>query len=64
MNRKLSAPISAMTRQEIADLYSVSRKTLKKRLTKHGVILPSGLVYPKDIELIFSLLGMPRQLLA
>jgi len=64
MNNRLSTPISAMTRQEIADLYKVSRKTLKKRLNRQGIILPAGLVYPKDIELIFSLLGMPRQLLA
>jgi len=53
-----------VTRQEIAEPHKVSRKTLKKRLNRHGIILPAGLVYPKDIELIFSLLGMPRQLLA
>jgi len=61
---KFSTPLSAMTRQEIADLYKVSWKTLKKRLDKQGIILPRGLVYPKDIELIFEQLGKPARLRA
>jgi len=59
---KSSTPLSAMTRQEIADLYKVSSKTLKKRLDTAGITLPKGLVYPKDIELIFELLGKPTGL--
>ena len=58
---KLSTTLSAMTRQEIADLYKVSRKTLKKRLDTHQINLPRGLVYPKDIELIFATLGFPQK---
>jgi len=61
---KFSTELSAMTRQEIADLYKVSRKTLKKRLDLHGITLPKGLVYPKDIELIITALGKPKGLVA
>ena len=52
----------AMTRQEIAELYKVSWKTLKKRLDKNGINLPRGLVYPKDIKKIYEHLGLPQRI--
>lgn len=54
--------IKAMTRQEIAALYKVSWKTLKKRLDRIGISLPRGLVYPKDIRKIYEQLGLPKGL--
>jgi hypothetical protein len=51
-----------MTRQEIADLYCITTKTLKSRLRMQGIDLPRGLVYPKDIKLIFEKLGRPEQI--
>lgn len=53
--------VKAMTRQEIAELYKVSWKTLKKRLDKNGIILPRGLVYPNDINKIYEHLGLPQR---
>ena len=57
---KKHSPLSAMTRQEIADLYHVSTKTLRNRLKEANIDLPKGLVYPKDLKKIFDRLGWPE----
>lgn len=49
----------AKTRQEIALLYGISTKTLKKWLERENINLPKGLISPKDQERIFEKLGVP-----
>lgn len=51
----------AKTRRQIADEYGISPRTLKRRCEKNGIDLPSGLIYPKDILLIYKKLGWPRK---
>jgi len=57
---KPTVTLSAMTRQEIADLYKTTWKSLKKRIDIEGIRLPRGLVYPVDIIRIFEVLGWPE----
>ncbi len=48
------------TRQQIADLYGVNRKTLYRWLKNAGITLGKGLVTPKEQELIFKTFGHPE----
>jgi DNA invertase Pin-like site-specific DNA recombinase len=48
------------TRQEIAELYGISYKTLKRRLIKVKITLPSGDVSPNWQREIFDELGYPN----
>jgi len=49
----------AKTRQEIALLYGICTKTFKKWIEREGIILPPGLISPKDQKKIFEKLGVP-----
>lgn len=49
------------TRQEIADEYGISRRTLLRWLKKQNIHLPNGLVTPKVQELIYQHFGYPQQ---
>lgn len=47
----------AMTRQQLADNYEICPRTLNKWLKEKGIILPPGLISPKDQEYIYSKIG-------
>lgn len=48
------------TRQQIADEYGISRKTLYRKLKRYGVLLPTqGLLTPEQQQTIYALLGDP-----
>jgi len=49
----------AMTRQQLADMYGCSTKTLNRLLDDAGINLPPGTITPKYVELIFLKLGTP-----
>lgn len=51
----------AMTREEIASIYGICTKTLKKWLLRKGLKIPSGAISPSDQKKIFSKLGIPKQ---
>lgn len=51
--------MKAKTRQEIAAIYGVDRKTLNRWLNNRQIILPAGLVSPKDQLRIFREFGFP-----
>jgi hypothetical protein len=54
---------TTMTIKQLADLYSVSSKTLKKKIAKMGLgIDTSTLLYPKDLVKVFDALGHPDDL--
>jgi len=56
-----STPTCAKTRQELAEEYKVHRNTFTKMLKRAGIDLPSGLISPKDQELIYEKLGRPTE---
>jgi hypothetical protein len=49
----------AITRQEIAALYNLHPKTIKRKLKAKGVELPKGRIMPEDQQRVFELLGKP-----
>lgn len=51
----------AKTRQQIADEYGISRKTLSRWLKKAGIVLEGYLISPKEQALIYETFGDPRK---
>lgn len=47
------------TRQQIANEFKTSTKTLKNWLAKHGIILPQCSLRPRLQKLIYEALGYP-----
>lgn len=47
------------TRQQIADEYGISRKTLYSWLKKEKIELPRSLVSPKEQNIIYDRFGNP-----
>jgi hypothetical protein len=47
------------TKQQMADEYGVCRKTFARLLLKKNIRLDRGLIYPKDQENIYNVLGEP-----
>jgi len=45
------------TREEIANEFGISTKTLRRRLDKAGVIFPRGLLSLKEQHIIYDLFG-------
>ncbi len=52
-------PSTVKTRQELAQEYQVSVSTLKRWLQKRNIILPPGLLYPTEVQKIYTVLGKP-----
>ena len=50
------------TRQQIAIEYGISPRTLKRKLQKLGIFLPSGLIFPEEQTLIYQKLGKPDKI--
>lgn len=48
------------TRQEIADSYGISRRTLMRWLSNAEITLDNRLVTPKEQQLIYEKLGNPN----
>ena len=57
-----SLELKVKTRQEVADEYGVTAKTLIRRLSKEGVILPPGGIFPNYCRDIYYKLGVPAAL--
>jgi hypothetical protein len=51
------------TRQQIAEEYGIHRSTFNRKLKRHGIELPKGLVMPKDIRKIYNAMGLPEKYL-
>lgn len=52
--------IPAKSRLQIAEEYEINYKTLYRRLKKNNIVLPAGLVYPKEQQIIYTTLGFPN----
>ena len=53
--------MKACTRQQLANLFGVDRKTFYRWLVKRNIEIPTGLISPKDQEIIFEKLGYPTE---
>ena len=51
----------AKTRQQIADEYGISRKTLSRWLKKAEIEVEGYLLSPKDQQIIYQVFGDPRE---
>lgn len=48
------------TRQQLADEYNISTRTLTRWLKRNKIRLPSGLICPKHVDKIYREFGSPR----
>ncbi|MFO8234732.1 MAG: hypothetical protein R6U04_04920 [Bacteroidales bacterium] len=53
--------MKAKSKQDMAEEYGVSRKTFDKWLKKHNIKISRGLLTPKDQEIIYKKLGVPKK---
>ena len=49
------------TRQEVAEEYCISVKTLSRWLKKANIILPRGLIKPFQLQIIYDTFGVPKK---
>jgi DNA invertase Pin-like site-specific DNA recombinase len=52
--------LKAKTRQEVALEYGISVKTLNRWLQRANIVLPSGLIKPNHLKIIYSIFGIPK----
>jgi hypothetical protein len=52
--------ISPKTRKQIAQAYGINYKTLMSRLKRKEIILPPGLLFLEEQEMIYQALGRPK----
>lgn len=52
--------LQTKTRQQIADEFGISVKTLNRRLEREKIFLNPGLIFPKTLEVIYKTLGVPN----
>lgn len=50
----------AKSREQIANEYGISARTLKRWLKKNKIFIKRGLICPKDQELIYKTFGNPN----
>lgn len=50
----------AKTRQQIALEYNISERTLRRRMKKANIVLPTGLILPADQQKVYLVLGKPQ----
>lgn len=51
----------AKSRQEIAEEYGVSTRTLSRWIQNHDLLIPKGLICPKDQEVIYEKFGKAQK---
>lgn len=53
--------IQAKSRQQIADEYGISTKTLSRWIQKERIIISNGLLTPKEQSVIYEKFGNPKK---
>lgn len=48
------------SRKQLANEYGVSPRTLRRWFKSKELVMPPSLLLPKDLEIIYSVLGDPR----
>ncbi|MEM0992567.1 MAG: hypothetical protein AAF806_26645 [Bacteroidota bacterium] len=61
LKKQNTVPVTPKTRTEIAQEYSISYKTLMRRLKKCAIELPSGLLFSKEQKIVYECLGYPSE---
>lgn len=54
--------IKAKTREELAQEYGISIRTLSRWLKKEGIRLPGGLIKPCQLKTIYETFGCPEKI--
>jgi hypothetical protein len=54
--------LESKTRQQIAEEYGISVKTLNRRLGKANIFVEPGIIFPKTLEIIYCFFGVPKSL--
>lgn len=49
------------TRQQMAEEYGISRRTLYRLLKRYKIRLPSGVLPPEAVHRVYQALGVPEQ---
>lgn len=57
-----SLVLEPKSRVELADEYAVCMNTLKNRISNAKIVLPPGLVFPREQKEIYYALGIPPYL--
>lgn len=52
--------LETKTRQQVAEEYGISVKTLNRRLEKANINVEPGIIFPKTLEIIYSSFGVPK----
>jgi hypothetical protein len=52
--------LRAKTRQEVAEEYSIDRKTFNKWLKMEDIKIPSGIIKPCHLIIIYETFGVPK----
>jgi DNA invertase Pin-like site-specific DNA recombinase len=54
--------LRAVTRKEIAEEYGISPRTLVRWFKKTNVQMPSGLIDPYHLKIIYKTFGVPQKI--
>jgi len=52
--------LKAKSRGEVADEYGIKARTFYRWLKKANIKLPSGLIKPCDLQIIYNTFGIPK----
>jgi len=52
---------TSKSRQQVADAYGISTKTLSRWLKKENIEVSSGLLNLKELEIIYDKFGKPKK---
>jgi DNA-binding transcriptional regulator LsrR (DeoR family) len=53
--------LETKTRQQVAEEYGISAKTLNRRLKKANISLNPGIIFPNSLERIYNSFGIPEK---
>lgn len=59
-NKQNLSHLRPKSRKELANEYGVSPRTLHRWFKNNSLTLPPSLLLPKDLELIYNVLGNPE----
>ncbi len=60
-NKQNLSHLRPKSRKQLADEYGVSPRTLRRWFKSKELIMPPSLLLPKDLELIYNVLGNPER---
>ena len=54
--------LRAKTLKEVSEEYCISPRTLARWFKKANLRIPSGLIYPSHLKIIYTTFGIPKNL--